>query len=265
MARDWQSYDAAAATHDSLAVPTLFTPPARDLVASLALPAEAAVLDVGAGSGIAARMAKESCTQSMVVALDPSVEMLRVARHYGLAVVAGKVPGLPFPAGTFLAVIASFVLSHVSSYSEALGDMARVLRSGGKLGVTAWGSLRNEFRELWQTVADSFADQQVLRAAVKQALPWEEWLEDPAHLRQALEQIRLNVVTVQHNTYTARMSITDFLSIRGRAPQARFMQQTLSPHRWEEFNRTLAAEFHAKFSDPIEHVRDVLIAVGTKP
>ena len=264
MARDWQSYDAAAGTHDSLAVPSIFTPPARDLVASLHLAADCTVLDVGSGSGIAARLAKESSDRRSVVALDPSLEMLRVARGYGLSVIAGQVPGLPFPTETFDCVMASFVLSHVKSYSEALADMARVLRAEAKLGVTCWGSIRNEFRELWQTVANSFADKDVLRAAVEQALPWEEWLEDPAHLRQAFEQAGLRSITLRHETYNARMSIADFLAIRGRAPQARFMQQTLPANRWEEFNRALSDEFHARFQDPIEHVRDVLIAVGTQ-
>ncbi len=264
MARDWQSYDAAAGTHDSLAVPTLFTPPARDLVASLDLPADCAVLDVGSGSGIAARLAKESSNRRIVVALDPSLEMLRAARGHGLSVIAGKVPGLPFPSATFHRVMASFVLSHVKSYSDALADMARVLRPGGKLGVTSWGSIRNEFREHWQIVANSFADKDLLHAAVEQALPWEQWLEDPAHLQQAFEQTGLRDITLRHNTYTAPLSIADFLAIRGHAPQARFMRQTLGPARWDDFNRALSEEFHARFPDPIEHVRDVLIAIGTK-
>ena len=37
MAHEWQSYDAAADIHDRLAVPGVFTPPAKDLVASLDL------------------------------------------------------------------------------------------------------------------------------------------------------------------------------------------------------------------------------------
>ena len=264
MAHDWQSYDSAAAIHDRIAVPSLFTPPARDLVASLELPAAAAVLDVGAGSGAAARVAKESSGKRTVVALDPSVEMLRVARGYELRVVAGAVPGLPFPNGTFDGVMANFVLSHLPSYKDALADMARVLRRGGRLGVTSWGSLRNEFRERWQLVADSFADQEALRAAVEKALPWEKWLEDPRNLRQAFEEAGLRNITLRHTQYAARMSIADFLAIRGQALQARFMRQTLDADRWEDFKRALAADFYAMFPDPIEHVRDVHIAVWTR-
>ena len=264
MTHKWQSYDAAADTHDRLAVPGIFTPPARDLVASLELPAAGAVLDVGAGSGVAARAAKESSTARTVVALDPSIEMLRVARGHGLRVVAGAVPGLPFPPGTFAGVMANFVLSHLPSYQEALADMARALKPGGKLGVTSWGSLRNEFRERWQTVADSFAGKEALQAAVAQGLPLEEWVEDPAHLQQAFEEAGLRNITLRHMHYTNRMSISDFLAIRGEALQARFMRQTLDADRWEAFKRAVSADFYGRFQDPIEHVRDVHIAIGTK-
>jgi len=57
----------------------------------------------------------------------------------------------------------------------------------------------------------------------------------------------------------------DFLAVRSNALQARFMRQTLVPKRWEEFEQALSADFYERFKDPIEHVRDVHIAVGTKP
>jgi hypothetical protein len=60
------------------------------------------------------------------------------------------------------------------------------------------------------------------------------------------------------------MSIADFLAIRSNALQARFMRQTLDPRRWEEFERRLSADFYGRFQDPIEHVRDVHIAIGTR-
>jgi ubiquinone/menaquinone biosynthesis C-methylase UbiE len=190
--------------------------------------------------------------------------MLKAARVHGLAVVAGSAPGLPFPPATFDGVMANFVLSHLTSYQEALADMARVVRPRGKLAVTSWGSLRNEYRERWQIVAETFTGKEALRAAVERALPWEKWLEDAAHLRQAFEEAGLQSVALLHTQYTARMTIADFLAIRGHAMQARFMRQTLADHRWEEFNRALSADFHGRFKDPIEHVRDVHIAVWTK-
>ena len=53
----WWSYDAVAETFDRLAVPHVFTQPAKDLVATLRLPPGARVLDVGTGTGVAALLA----------------------------------------------------------------------------------------------------------------------------------------------------------------------------------------------------------------
>ncbi len=263
MADQWQSYDSAASVHDRLAVPGIFTPPAKDLVACLDLPDSGTILDVGTGTGVAALLAMQAANRGTVVGLDPSVEMLRKARSHGLrCAVAGFVPGLPFPARKFDRALASFVLSHLDSYQAALLDMARVLRPGGKLGVTAWGAMRSAPRERWQELADSFAGKDALRAAVKQALPWEEWFEDPAHLKQAFEEAGLENIVLRHTEYTTRMSIADFIAIRETSLQARFMRQTLDRARWEEFKQTVSEEFRREFRDPIEYTRDVHIAVG---
>ena len=70
-----------------------------------------AILDVGSGTGVAALLAVGSSDpDAVVVALDPSLEMLRVARSKGLRdVVRGAVPGLPFCDGKFDRVMANFV------------------------------------------------------------------------------------------------------------------------------------------------------------
>jgi ubiquinone/menaquinone biosynthesis C-methylase UbiE len=125
-------YDSAAADHDRLAVPAIFAEPARDLVARTGLPAAGRILDIGTGTGIAARLAIELAHPgTIVVGLDPSLEMLRVARSHDLLCLAvGAVPGLPYPDAAFDRILANFVLSHLTSYRTALLDIVRVLRPG---------------------------------------------------------------------------------------------------------------------------------------
>ncbi len=265
MNRDWQSYDSAAADHDRLAVPAIFAGPARDLVVRTVLPAAGRILDLGTGTGIAARLAIEIAPGAIVVGLDPSLEMLRVARSHGLlCLTVGAVPGLPYPDVTFDRILASFVLSHLTSYRTALLDIVRVLRPGGNLGMTTWGAVQNEFRQLWQEVAETFADKEALQAATEATIPWEDWFTDAGHLQEALEDAGLIGVEVHSTQYTTRMTIADFLALRDNSIQARFMRQTLEDRRWQEFRQTASAEFHRRFTNPIEHVRDAHIAIGTR-
>ena len=267
MAEAWKSYDSVAATHDRLCVPSAFAQPAKDLAAKMDFRVAERVLDVGTGTGIAGLLAKELASKEIMVAgLDPSIEMLRIARSHGLLyVVAGAVPGLPFAAGTFDRVVGSFVLAHFADYKSALVDMARVVGRGGRLGVTAWGRLQDHYRKRWQFIAESFAGEKALGLAMQEALPWEDWFAEPDHLRQAFEGAGLIRHELHHFAYTIRISITDFLATRETSLAGRFMRQTLDPNHWEQFRQAVSTEFYKTFTDPIEYVRDVHIAIGTRP
>lgn len=266
MADAWRSYDSAAATHGRLAARSIFEQPATALVTRIGLPAGGRILDAGTGTGIAGSVAlKLGAPGIVVVGVDPSVGMLQVARgETGLRLAAGALPNLPFPHATFERVLANFVISHVDSYQTALLEMARVLRPGGKLGVSTWGALENEFRQYWQTLAERFVSKDALSAAVEEALPWEDWFQDAAHLRQAFHEAGLADIEVHRELYTTRMPIADFLAIRETSLQARFMRQTIAAQEWDKFRQTASTEFHRKFSDPLEHARDAHITIGTK-
>lgn len=266
MASDWISYDAAAESHDRLAVPSFFERPARDLIARTGLGSAARILDIGTGSGVAALRAAEGAQpHALVVGIDPSIEMLRVARQKGLRVAAAAVtPGLPFANRSFDRVLASFVLSHIRSYEAGLLDITRVLMPAGMLGVTTWGSMENDYRTFWQSLAESFIDKQMLANAMREALPWEDWFTEPGHVADALRAAGLQDVDVQPVLYTIHTNIDDFLAIRESSLQARFIRHKLAASEWERFKETVAAEFHRRFKDPIDHKRDVLIATGKR-
>jgi len=265
--RSWRSYDEIAATLESLAVPHLFTPPARDLVAILKVPDGARVLDVGAGTGVAALLALESAGPgALVVALDCSLGMLRVAQKKGLLwLTAGAVPGLPFPDATFDVVLANFVLSHIAAYQTALVDMARVLRPAGRLGFSSWGPAQSESRSLWQATAESFVGREELRRGLLQALPGEEWFSDPGRAEKALRDAGFENVAVHHREYKMSVPVDDFLQMREITCQARLMQELLEPAQWESFRQQVSKEFHSRCSRTVEDNRDAYLAAGTKP
>lgn len=261
MSREWTSYDSAAESHNRLAVPAIFARPARDLVARMEIASGMTLLDVGTGSGVVAQFARDAGAH--VIGIDPSLAMLTQTRKNGVArVVAGAAPGLPFPQDAFDRVTASFVLSHVPSYQDALRDMVRVLRPGGKLGVTAWGKRSNEFRDLWDELAEAAVDRELLRAAVAQGLPWEDRFTEAAAIGGALEEAGLRGVEVELFEYHAPTTIADFLAIRENSLSARFLRQTLDADGWTRFREGIAAEFHRRFQDPIDSVRDAWIATA---
>ena len=266
MADHWMSYDTAAAAHDRIGVPSQFEAPARDLVATIDLGSAARILDIGTGSGVAARRAASVAgPRASVVGIDPSLAMLRIARGHGLQQIAvAAVPDLPFAERVFDRVLASFVMSHVSSYEAALGDIVRVMRPGGRFGATSWGSLENDYRQLWDSLAESFIGKERLADAIKKALPWEEWFTEPEHWKEALQSAGLEEIEVHREVYTVAMSMADFLSVRENSLSARFIRGSVGAPEWERFKATVADEFHRRFKDPLDHERDVLIAVGKR-
>ncbi|HEV7402767.1 MAG TPA: class I SAM-dependent methyltransferase, partial [Chthoniobacteraceae bacterium] len=91
------------------------------------------ILDLATGSGDLARELARACPGVLVVGADFSQPMLARARAKGVAhLVAGDGLRLPFAAATFDAVTVAFGLRNMESWPDALGEMARVLRPGGR-------------------------------------------------------------------------------------------------------------------------------------
>jgi demethylmenaquinone methyltransferase/2-methoxy-6-polyprenyl-1,4-benzoquinol methylase len=92
------------------------------------------VLDACCGTGALAVEAQRA--GGSVTGLDFSERMLERARHKSAAVewVRGDVLALPFPDGSFDAVTVGFGIRNVAELQAGLGELARVLRPGGRLG-----------------------------------------------------------------------------------------------------------------------------------
>lgn len=76
------------------------------------------------------------------VALDPQVT--------GLVDVIGTAESLPFPSGSFDAVICTQVMSYVKNPRKAVAEMHRVLKPGGSLFLTVPAFCPAFFDELWR-------------------------------------------------------------------------------------------------------------------
>jgi SAM-dependent methyltransferase len=93
----------------------------------------AEVLDVGAGEGQVARLAVAGGA-TRVIGVDPTAAQVREARRRGggARYVQAGAGRLPFADDRFDAVVACLVFEHIEEVDEALAEVGRVLRPGGR-------------------------------------------------------------------------------------------------------------------------------------
>lgn len=113
----------------------------RALVRTLGAGPGGRYVDVCAGTGMSTRAVRRAAgEEAVVVGVDFTPEMLE--RSDGLRVL-GDALRLPFPDGTFDGAISSFALRDIADPVASLGEMARVLRPGGRLGILEIGRPRS--------------------------------------------------------------------------------------------------------------------------
>ncbi|WP_327710854.1 class I SAM-dependent methyltransferase [Streptomyces sp. NBC_00464] len=109
-----------------------------DLLDAAVVGAGTRLLDVGCGSGSVTVAAVGR--GAVVRAVDAEAGMVAATRRAapGVEVRTGTLPQLPYPDGEFDAVVANFVLNHVGRPLEALVELRRITRPGGRIAVTIW-------------------------------------------------------------------------------------------------------------------------------
>jgi len=167
-ARVERAFTLQAAAFENPRYNRVFTTDAEWIFDRLELTGDELLLDVAAGTGHAARQLAPSVRAA--IALDATKAMLRTgkahAEHAGLtnvAFVQGDAAALPFEDGSFDVVVSRFAVHHFADPAAPIGEMARVLRPGGRIAV-----------------ADIVADELPEVAARQNEL---ERLRDPSHTR----------------------------------------------------------------------------------
>jgi len=240
--------------------------PAADLVAAAPVAAGTRVLDVGTGTGAVARAAI-AAGAALVVGIDPSFPMLRAASGEAgpIRYVAAEAIDLPFRAGGFDVVLSAFAVSHFAKADTALFDMMRVLRSGGRFGVAAWGNDEDEFTRAWNGVAEEYAEHEIMRDAYQRAMPSAARFSDPTRLKDALHEAGLRDIAIERRGYRFQMTAEDYLEGREIASAGRFLRQMLGDEFWETFRRRVRQVFAERFPPTFNDFRDVILASGHKP
>jgi SAM-dependent methyltransferase len=129
---------------------TAVGPDARDVaLAAIAEVSPERVLEVGPGPGeLSERIARDLGVT--VVAVDSSERMIELARSRAVDARLGDVQSLDLPSESFDCAVAAWMLYHVPDLDRGLGEIARVLRSGGRL--VAVTNAADHLLEVWQLV-----------------------------------------------------------------------------------------------------------------
>jgi ubiquinone/menaquinone biosynthesis C-methylase UbiE len=152
-------YSRAARTYDRVG-PSPFAHFARRVVELVAIEPDARILDVATGTGaIILAAAKQVGRGATLVGIDLSDAMLQRAREATRAARLGNVElrvmnaqDLQFPDESFDYVLCGFALGSIVDPARALGEMRRVLRPAGRLGLvhaSGW-FFQHDPRWIWQ-------------------------------------------------------------------------------------------------------------------
>jgi ubiquinone/menaquinone biosynthesis C-methylase UbiE len=176
----------------------------------MTLPAGCRVLEAGAGPGTLWEANRSRLPGSASVTLtDLSSGMVRTAREslgngdgrFRFGVVDAQ--ALPFSDGTFDVVIANHMLYHVPHPRRALGELARVLRTGGTFYATTVGEAH--MRAMWRLLEPMVPDIMARTGAVSQGFTLEN---GAALLRDVFE-------AVERRDYEDALAITEVAPVLG--------------------------------------------------
>lgn len=146
---NWQLAHEAASRYEQILVPAILGPAARLLVDAAALQAGESVLDVGCGTGAAARYAAEKVGPSgRVIGIDINPGMIQVAKSLP------PVQGAPIEWKEKSAIqndlddqsvdviLCAQTLQFLNEKQGACIEMHRVLKTGGRSGMSLWCEIR---------------------------------------------------------------------------------------------------------------------------
>ena len=202
------------------------------------------VLDLGAGTG---RFASLLHPTNRVIALDPSVEMLTVARGKApFACVRGDGQRLPFRRDSFDVTIAVMVLQHLAHFEAAIREAARIapriVIATSDLSTRRVGILEEAFPSLLSVDRNRFPQVEAIVASLKAA--------------------GFGRVRVERRPLVRTLSVERQLDRVRRKYLSTF--DLLPPGEYERGLGFLEREMPRRFGDAFELVSEITFVAGTR-
>lgn len=190
-------------------------------------------LEVGCGTGLIMKRIEPMAKRA--VGIDISPGMLEKARERGLDVIEGCATNLPFEDNSFDVVYSFKVLAHVEDIADALAEMARVTRPGGKLIMEFYNPYSLRF------LVKSVAGPQKISLETHEGAVYTRW-DRPADLNAHLP---------------AGVRIVDYAGVRIFTPAALF-------HRLPLVSTVLRKMEFVGRDSPLKYFGGFLVAIAEK-
>jgi len=264
---DRRSYDLVAEDYERVQAPYT-AEPVRDLLTLAAAAPGSKVLDVGTGTALAVETTEGIVgTGGVAIGVDAAARMLEVAHasRPNLRLAAAEVLDLPFSDQTFDVVAANFALPYFRKLETALFEIMRVLRPEGRVAVSVYSSHEDDLTKTWRQLVEESIGPDVLRAGIKEEIPWAAKLGDAKRLETTLRDNGFRPVRVERRKYRFQIPREDYIIGHEIEATGRFVRRMLGPELWERFRERVRTRYAERFPETLLDFRDVLLAVGTKP
>ena len=229
----------AALGYEQFFVPAIFHQWPAKIISAAAIMENDDVLDVGCGTGALTREVVK-CAGS-ATGFDLSESMLGVARQACPTVTfqQGNVAELPFDNSSFDAVVSAFMLMFVPDPKQAVGQMQRVLRPGGRVVAGIWQGLDNN--PVYDALVES--TREVVDDQSADSMAWPFTMGDVGKLEDIFNVDGLSDISITpHDGYAEFPSVEDLVGVE---IQAWLLADSVSAAQITE----IAAKLRRKYSD----------------
>jgi SAM-dependent methyltransferase len=237
---------------------------ALPLLSALPLKSARRVLDVGAGSGALSADLRLAAPEGVVIGVDRSEGMLRVAQQSGnpcLAVTDAQRLGVH--SGTIDVVVMVFVLFHLPEPLSGLREAFRVLRDGGTVGIVIWGNDPGfPGMPIWKEELDREGaspdprDPSVMQHAL---------MNTPDKLEQLLEAAGFVSVRVSSADVAHQWKLDDLLAVQAGCGMPTRRLASLSSEQRAQCLSRVATRLGRLPRAELEYRAQVLFAIASRP
>jgi ubiquinone/menaquinone biosynthesis C-methylase UbiE len=231
------------------------------------------VLDVATGPGEPSLSIAELIgPKGRVIGIDPVSAMVEAARNeanrrrlHNASFEVAFAESLPFSANTFDTVVSRFGVMFVPSPSEAICEMLRVLKPGGRIAMAVWHFAdRNPFHHVVSRVVERYVASAVPIPDAPDAFRFAE----PGKLKDVLERAGVADISERLLCFPIRasLSLEEFWTLRSEmSEKLRTKLATLSQAQVAELKREVIESLRSyRSGDEVSLPAEILVVSGAK-